>query len=51
MLMFLREINVPIDGKKLLALLQLVELLVIRLGVLLLNFQLTKFLTVEYAEW
>ena len=41
----------PHGWRKITSLLQLVELLVIMLGVILLNSQLTKFLTVEYVEW
>ena len=47
----LLEALVLMDGVKSLVLLQLVDLLVIMLDVILLNPQLTKFLTVEHVGW
>ena len=44
-------VPVPMDGVGLPVLLQLVDLLVIMLGVILLSSQLTKFLTVEYVGY
>jgi len=46
-LMLQREMNILMDDVRLLVLLQLVELLLIMLDVILLNSQLTKFLTVK----
>ena len=45
------KIPVLMDGRRILVLLQFVELLLIMLDIILLNSQLTKFLTVEYVEW
>ena len=45
------EMTVPLDGERLLVLFQLVELLVIMMGAILFNSQLTKSLTVEYVKW
>ena len=47
-----KEVPVPMDGVRLLySPVAAVELPVIMLDVILLNLQLTKFLTVEYVEW